>query len=500
MKIEVCPWVSWRSYKVGTVESRTIISDEQKGCYYLFEKESSDIWNYIACGTNLTSLQETATEIGCRHDLDDFLINLQKNDLILGDTKAYSELNDGCRNSIIGDGNGTNNSNLLSDITEWAFDNGFLWSVHWEMTYRCNQKCIHCINPVSHNERNSKDYQRKSSELTTIEAIKLLDDLAELGVFELTLSGGEATLRPDFIEILRHARKKGFCVAILTNGRTISDSLATEIAALWPNLVAVSVYSAINNKHDNMTSISGSYENAIKTLQLFAQKGIQIKVSSLQTRDTIDGFLFVKDLGRKLGALTEFDVSVFPKLNGDATPQNYEIDSHDVLVLMAATPGSPIEVKGTSDELKSGLARFDNSENPICRAGWLSISLNPSGEVTPCLLFPKYVGSVRTNTINEIWKQNVLCGDWAFPENKSNTSKKNAKIGDLVECGKYSYCPYCPMCPGKAYLETGNSLLPSQSNCKIAKARQEAAKLIMKGLTRNEIAELKGLPINFGRL
>jgi AdoMet-dependent heme synthase len=483
--IEICPWVSWRSYSVGTSDSRTIISDEKNGCYYLLEKLSSDIWYRLSCGINIPDLHDYAVEQGCQNALEKFLNDLRNDHLILYAFDCMHRLTDLLPSDSVRDKREQYND-LLSDMGKWVFQRGFLWSVHWELTYQCNEKCIHCLNPVYFNERN----KNQSVELTTHEALALLDDLVELGVFELTFSGGEPTLRDDFIEILTYARKKGFCVALLTNGIAINDSLISKIANLWPNLVGVSIYSAVPDEHDAITKVPGSFERTIDTLKHFVDYGIQTKISSLLMHNTVKGYKLVTDLGKEIGALTEFDVSVFPMLNGDRAPQKYEISSHEELVLLAASPGSPIEVQGTLDEYEAGKSRFNNLDNPICRAGGLNITLSPSGDITPCLLFPKKVASVRSQSVIQVWKETISTGNWAY---SLNILHKNIKMKDLYDCGKWKYCSYCPMCPGKSYLESGNPLLPALSLCKIAKARLHAAELLAEGKTHNDIARLMGL-------
>ncbi|PYU41972.1 MAG: heme d1 biosynthesis radical SAM protein NirJ, partial [Acidobacteria bacterium] len=64
-------------------------------------------------------------------------------------------------------------------------------SVHFDLTYRCNERCVHCY--LDHDNH---------GELTTAECLQVLDDLARSGALFLTFSGGEIFLRPDLYEIL----------------------------------------------------------------------------------------------------------------------------------------------------------------------------------------------------------------------------------------------------------------------------------------------------------
>ena len=83
---------------------------------------------------------------------------------------------------------------LMAQLNDKALRNGVPLSVHLDITYRCNERCEHC-----YLEHDGQD------ELTTAEIRGLVDQLAEAGVFFLTISGGEPLLRPDCFEIIAHA-------------------------------------------------------------------------------------------------------------------------------------------------------------------------------------------------------------------------------------------------------------------------------------------------------
>ena len=96
---------------------------------------------------------------------------------------------------------------LLQEMTERALARNIPFSAQVDLTYRCNERCVHCY--LDHDDR---------GEMTTAEIKGILDQLAEAGVFFLTLSGGEPFMRKDFFEIVGHARSLLFNVKVKTNG------------------------------------------------------------------------------------------------------------------------------------------------------------------------------------------------------------------------------------------------------------------------------------------
>src|SRR5438874_2857199 len=98
-------------------------------------------------------------------------------------------------------------SALMQDMGDKALALGVPLAVQVDLTYRCNERCVHCY--LDHDDH---------GEMTTTEIKHLLDELADAGVFILTLSGGEILMRRDFFEILEYARQLTLCVKLKTNG------------------------------------------------------------------------------------------------------------------------------------------------------------------------------------------------------------------------------------------------------------------------------------------
>src|SRR5208282_2598438 len=85
---------------------------------------------------------------------------------------------------------------LMTEMGQKAFNLGVPIAVHIDVTYRCNERCVHCY--LDHDDH---------GEMTTAEIKGVLDQLAEAGVFFLTFSGGEVFMRRDFLELVEYARR-----------------------------------------------------------------------------------------------------------------------------------------------------------------------------------------------------------------------------------------------------------------------------------------------------
>jgi len=117
-------------------------------------------------------------------------------------------------------------------------------SVHFDLTYRCNERCVHCY--LDHEDH---------GELSTAECIDALEQLAKAGTLFLTFSGGEIFLRRDLEELLATARRLHFDVSLKTNALLVTPERAEMLWRHGVRRVQISVYSSDGAIHDAITKV-----------------------------------------------------------------------------------------------------------------------------------------------------------------------------------------------------------------------------------------------------
>jgi len=142
---------------------------------------------------------------------------------------------------------------LMAEIATKALDLNIPIDVHIDVTYRCNERCVHCY--LDHDDH---------GELNTIEIKDILDQLADAGVFFLTFSGGEVFMRRDFLELVAYARQLQFNVKVKTNAVMIREYEAQRLKALGVEQIQISVYSHRPEIHDAITKLPGSLSEPLK--------------------------------------------------------------------------------------------------------------------------------------------------------------------------------------------------------------------------------------------
>jgi mycofactocin radical SAM maturase len=148
----------------------------------------------------------------------------------------------------------------------------------WELTYACNLACVHCL---------SSSGRRDPDELSTTEAVALIDELARMQVFYVNIGGGEPTVRGDFWELLDHAVARRVGVKFSTNGFMIDAARARRLAAMDYVDVQVSLDGATAEVNDRIRG-AGTFDAALRALTHLRDAGMRdVKLSVVCTRHNI---------------------------------------------------------------------------------------------------------------------------------------------------------------------------------------------------------------------
>jgi radical SAM protein with 4Fe4S-binding SPASM domain len=140
----------------------------------------------------------------------------------------------------------------------------------WEVTLQCDLGCRHC---------GSRAGKKRPDELTTEQCFDLIAQMADLGIKEVTLIGGEAYLRDDFTELVREVRRKGMDCTMTTGGRGIHPERARAAAEAGLMSVSVSI-DGDERIHDRLRGVEGSYASAVEAIRNLRAAGIPVSVNT----------------------------------------------------------------------------------------------------------------------------------------------------------------------------------------------------------------------------
>lgn len=333
----------------------------------------------------------------------------------------------------------------MAELNSRAMALGVPLSAHVDVTYRCNERCVHCYLP--HDDR---------GEMTTAEIVELLDQLADAGVFFLTISGGEPFLRKDLFEILAHARARTFNVKLKTNAILIREGEAERLRRLNIDGVQISIYSHRPEVHDGITKVKGSLERSVAAIRFLRACGLKVTIANVLMRINRRDYPGVQALAAELGAHFTIDPTITPHIEGDRGLLDLNVSRADLEEVFHTE-----SLVGNLEEFCAPPAAVDDDvlgEVP-CSAGHTTCYISPYGDVFPCVQFPLPSGNVRQQKFLDIWRDSTQ-----LREVRSITAR------DLDGCSACGHVGSCTRCPGLAYME-GNMRGPSTADCEKSFAR-----------------------------
>ncbi|GAB4388080.1 MAG: radical SAM protein [Thermodesulfovibrionales bacterium] len=331
--------------------------------------------------------------------------------------------------------------------------------IAWEITRRCNLRCVHCRSSSEREVREHPDF-------TTQEAKRILDDIAGYAKPVVVLSGGEPLLRDDVFEIASHGTRKGLRMCLATNGVLVSEETCRRIKESGIRIVSLSLDGSTKEVHDNFRSQEGAFAGTINAARLFREHGIEFIINSSFTKRNQEDIPRVYRLAKELGATAWYMFMIVPTGRGEEimneliSKEDYEelLRWHydmeraedDLLVRPTCAPHYYRVVLQKSREDKKRWQRrtlkFSTGGAKGCIAGQLICLIDVDGNVLPCSYFPKSAGNIREMPFKDIWENSEL-----FRELRDFKSYKG-------RCGSCEYINVCGGCRARAYAVHGDYL------------------------------------------
>lgn len=305
--------------------------------------------------------------------------------------------------------------------------------VVWEITFACNMRCIHCGTSAG---------KRRPDELTSQEALDLIDELAGLGCKVVTLSGGEPLMRDDWRGLAARVKQNGMKVHLVTNGYLITPEVAQDMAQLEFDHVGVS-FDGSEKTHNYIRQREDCYERALTAMDLLREYDVRFcSVSQISNFNLHDLDFMHKTLvehGCKVWRVQMTTSTGRMKGQGNMvlSLENYprlidkllELKAWQDINIDAGENIGYYGCKGT--ELNDGMAYYG------CYAGTRVAGIESNGDIKGCLSMPEEFveGNIRSSSFTEIW-------------NNPDGFAYNRKFTRETASGACHDCRYLPLCRG----------------------------------------------------
>lgn len=281
-----------------------------------------------------------------------------------------------------------------------AREENVLNSALLELTYSCNLDCTFCYNDL-----------KLSGQRVSLEDYRvLLDDLADMGVLSLTLSGGEPLLYKHFFKLGAYAREKGFVIKVKSNGVPLNRRNAERLKAeVDPFVVEMSLHGARAETHDRLTQVTGSFERLLQNIEFLKTMGFRLKLNSTLTRWNEAEVEEMFSLTDRIGVPLQFDPEVTPRDDGDLTPLEISASKQGIENMArvsmqrnaARFDPDRLPIRMKPDKIPD--IKLDPKKHKVCGAGSTNLIVDPFGNVFPCVQFRRKVGNIHECSIKDIW-------------------------------------------------------------------------------------------------
>lgn len=293
------------------------------------------------------------------------------------------------------------------------------------VTYRCNNDCAHCYNAR----------ERNFPELDTDQWKVVLDKLWNLGVPHIVFTGGEATLRNDLPELIKHAENIGQITGLNTNARRLMDmDYVNQLVDAGLDHVQITVESCVPEIHDEMMRARGAFKQTIAGLKnaLASKLYVMTNTTMLQTNvhtipDTLD---FLADIGVPTIGLNALIYSGQGLTVGTGLRESELQPVLDIATRKTAEHGQKL-IWYTPTQY----CEFDPTAHNLgvkgCTAALYSMCIESNGSVLPCQSYYHPLGNFLNDTWDSIWNHKLS----AQLRERQNLPFKCETCPVVTECG-----------------------------------------------------------------
>jgi heme b synthase len=354
--------------------------------------------------------------------------------------------------------------------------------VAWETTRNCNLACVHC--------RASATMGPHPDELGTAEALRLLDQIAEVGKPIIILTGGEPLLRSDILKIARYGTDLGMRMVMALNGTLITAKVARQLKEAGIQRISVSLDGSSAETHDRFRQVKGAFEGTLKGIDLLKKAGLDFQINTTITKTNLEQIPKIQQLAVDLGAVAHHIFLLVPTGRG-----KYIVDQEIDAAQYESTLNwfydqrekTPLQLKATCAPHYYRILRQRAKEDGIsvsfqthgldavtrgCLGGIGFCFISHRGMVQPCGYLDLNSGNVRQTSFAEIWYHSDI-----FMQLRDYDRLKG-------KCGSCEYKRACGGCRARAYEATGD-FMSEEPLCSYQPRRKEPP--ILKNHTSREV-------------
>jgi radical SAM protein with 4Fe4S-binding SPASM domain len=295
------------------------------------------------------------------------------------------------------------------------------------LTFRCQNQCVHCYTGGSH----------ETQEIDTEQWKGIIDKLKSVGVFILTFTGGEPTLREDLPKLLHYAQSEGIVTGLVTNGRRLGDKSYVEtLEKAGLDFVQITIESHDSKIHDSITGEKGSWHDTLQGIKNLISTTIYTTTNTTLNKCNAKKFLETIKFLHDLGIETFGCNSIIYSGKALRIADEFALDMNEIKDLL-------IKIQEKAEHLGMKFMWYTPTQychlNPInlglgvksCSAARINMCVGPNGEAYPCQSYFQSVGNILRDSWSSIWNHPIF----KSIRGREYVQEECNECPDLLVCG-----------------------------------------------------------------
>jgi radical SAM protein with 4Fe4S-binding SPASM domain len=278
----------------------------------------------------------------------------------------------------------------------------------------------------------------------------------------MTWTGGEILLRPDFVELYRYAKDKGFLIVLFTNGTLLTPDLVTMLGEWYPQYMEVTLYGMSPEVYEEVTGVSGAYDRCIRGINALVEAGIPLRLKTVGMTLNQHELRAMYDYAAGLGTEFRHDSVLRPTFYGKDI-RNLRLTPDEVVSLEFLRPDMEevlLNAYKIAVEAPESNPLYDSEKLYNCGAGFRSFHIDPYGQLTGCHMLRSPSYDLTAGSFREGWAN--FLGEM-----------RSTPITKDIACVDCELTGLCQRCPAFSILENDDPESVVAYTCAIAHLRAE---------------------------
>lgn len=347
-------------------------------------------------------------------------------------------------------------SNYIAALNRITKRKQYIYNAFLQLTPICNFKCTMCYARMS-----KKDIEKKAKHVMRFDEWKYyIDSLLDMGTVEITLTGGECTLHPDFDKIYSYCYDKGASITVMTNASAITDQLLALFADKPPRAVSITVYGFSPDTYERLCDNRAAYKKVYTNIEKLKTVTMEVYLKYTTVKENINDLLDTERYFREKGfILNPVDTLIqFERCDDEVLKEetvNHERFKRIMCQIYAERTGRPVEEVAKHAREESEYCEIPQNvpsrkTGISCSATRNSCQIDWEGHMTPCVAFDAIILDPRELGFEESWRRLVEWGE---------------QVPVIEECVTCPFKYNCNTCVALHYNDLGEFGKPSPRLC-----------------------------------